>query len=68
MPINIVIFVQACRGAKFDYGVESETTDGPIPEDTDLENDLEKVCTVLATKAIPVRFVSWVNWLLILGQ
>lgn len=27
--------MQACRGGKFDYGVDTETTDGPTPADTD---------------------------------
>lgn len=26
---GLTSFLQACRGGKFDYGVESETTDGP---------------------------------------
>ncbi len=30
--ITIIIFiVKACRGAKFDYGVSVESTDGPSP-------------------------------------
>lgn len=27
-----VVSLQACRGGKFDYGVESETTDGPATD------------------------------------
>lgn len=27
--------IQACRGGKFDYGVESDAVDGPAPPDTD---------------------------------
>ena len=42
---------QACRGGKFDYGVESETTDGPPSTDsTAIEStatDDEKVKNVM---------------------
>ena len=37
--------VQACRGGKFDYGVESETTDGPgstKPSEDQMKEIVEK--------------------------
>ena len=33
-----VVSWQACRGGKFDYGVESETTDGPADMDSDQQS------------------------------
>ena len=33
-----MMYWQACRGAKFDYGVDSETTDGPGDPETSEEN------------------------------
>ena len=37
--------MQACRGGKFDYGVESETTDGPgstEPSEDQMKEIVEK--------------------------
>lgn len=38
-----VVSLQACRGGKFDYGVESESTDGPATaDDEELKDIMEK--------------------------
>ena len=39
-----VFIIQACRGGKFDYGVESESTDAPTspPSEEELKEAMEQ--------------------------
>ena len=41
-----VVSLQACRGGKFDYGVESESTDGPAVDEGAARDMMvcERVC------------------------
>ena len=37
--------MQACRGGRFDYGVESEATDGPAEDENQVQELMEQqVC------------------------